>query len=166
MAGLAATRRDTAGRARGDTMLIGPIALILHIISAVIWVGGMFFALVVLRPASGPLDPPVRLGLWLRVFDRFFAWVFAAIALLLLSGFTLIFGVFGGFAGLRPYISLMMAIGIVMMLLFLHLFFAPWKRFRAAVAAGDNAGAAAQLNQIRIIVTITVAIGSSGRYWG
>jgi uncharacterized membrane protein len=72
----------------------------------------------------------------------------------------------------RLYINLMMLIGIVMMLLFLHLYFAPWKRFRAAIAAGDNAAAAAQLNQIRIIVTInlilgliTVAIGSSGRYW-
>jgi uncharacterized membrane protein len=60
-----------------------------------------------------------------------------------------------------------------MMLIFLHLYFAPWKRFRAAIAAGDTAAAAAQLNQIRILVTInlalgliTVAIGSSGRYWG
>jgi uncharacterized membrane protein len=156
----------------GDTMLIGSVALSLHILSAVIWVGGMFFALVALRPATGPLDPPVRLGLWLRVLDRFFAWVFAAIVLLLLSGFTMIFSVFGGFAGLRPYINLMMLIGIVMMLLFLHLFFAPWKRFRVAMAAADYATAAAQLNQIRIIVTInlilglvTAAIGSSGRYW-
>jgi uncharacterized membrane protein len=155
-----------------DAILIGSVALILHLLSAVIWVGGMFFALLVLRPASGPLDPPARLGLWLRVLDRFFAWVFAAIALLLLSGFTLIFNVFGGFAGMRPYINLMMAIGIVMMLIFLHLFFAPWRRFRAAMAAGDNAAAAAQLNQIRIIVTVnlilglvTAAIGVSGRYW-
>jgi uncharacterized membrane protein len=153
-------------------MLIGSGALILHILSAVIWVGGMFFALVALRPASGALDVPIRLGLWLRVLDRFFAWVFGAIALLLLSGFTMIFSVFGGFAGLRPYINLMILIGIVMMLLFLHLFFAPWKRFRVAMAAADYAAAAAQLNQIRIVVTInlilglvTAAIGSSGRYW-
>jgi uncharacterized membrane protein len=72
----------------------------------------------------------------------------------------------------RLYVNLMMAFGVIMMLLFLHLFFAPWKRFRVAMAAGDSAAAAAQLNQIRIIVTInlilglvTVAIGSSGRYW-
>lgn len=155
-----------------DTILIGSVALILHIVSAVIWVGGMFFALLVLRPASGPLDAAARLGLWLRVFDRFFAWVFAAIVLLLMSGFTMIVSVFGGFAAVRLYINLMMLIGIVMMLAFLHLFFAPWKRFRVAMAAGDTAGAAAQLNQIRFIVTlnlilglITVAIASSGRYW-
>ncbi len=150
-------------------MLVPSLALILHVLSAIVWVGGMFFALIVLRPASGPLDPPARLALWRRVFDGFFPWVFAAIVLLLLSGFTLLLG---GYAGGR-HVDLMMGIGIVMVLIFLHLFFAPWKRFRAALAAGDNPAAAAQLNQIRILVTInlvlglvTAAIGSGGRYWG
>jgi uncharacterized membrane protein len=152
-----------------SSVLIPSIALILHIFSAVVWVGGMFFALIVLRPASGPLDPPARLALWLRVFTGFVPWVFAAIALLLVSGFTLMLG---GYA-VGPHVHLMMAIGIIMMLIFLHLYFAPWKRFRVALAAGDNPAAAAQLNQIRFIVTvnlilglITAAIGSSGRYWG
>jgi uncharacterized membrane protein len=84
----------------------------------------------------------------------------------------MIFSLFGGFAGVRLYVNLMMLIGVVMMMLFLHLYFAPWKRFRAAMAAGDNVVAAAQLNQIRVIVMInlilgliTVAIGGSGRYW-
>ena len=157
----------------GDTALIGPLALVLHVLSAVVWVGGMFFALVVLRPASGPLDPSARLALWQRVFDRFFPWVFTAIVLLLLSGFALVFWVLGGFGVIGRHVHLMMAIGILMVLIFLHLYFAPWKRFCTAVGAGDNPGAAAQLNQIRILVTInlilgliTVAIGSSGRYWG
>ena len=156
-----------------STILIATIALILHILSAVVWVGGMFFALMILRPASGPLDPAARLALWRRVFERFFPWVFAAIALLLLSGFALIFWVFGGFANIGLHINLMMLIGIIMILIFLHLYFAPWKRFRTAMSAGDNAVAASQLNQIRIMVSInlvlglvTVAIGSSGRYWG
>jgi uncharacterized membrane protein len=152
---------------------IAAIAVILHSLSAVVWVGGMFFALVVLRPASGPLDPGPRLALWRRVFDRFFAWVFAAIVLLLASGFAMVFWVFAGFRGVGPHVHLMMALGILMMLIFLHLYFAPWKRFRAALAGGDNQAAAVQLNQIRILVTInlilglvTAAIGSSGRYWG
>jgi uncharacterized membrane protein len=153
----------------GSVVVVPSVAVILHVLSAVVWVGGMFFALIVLRPASGPLDPPARLALWERVFTGFFPWVFVAIALLLLSGFTLFLG---GYA-IGPHVHLMMAIGIVMILIFLHLFFAPWKRFRAALAAGNNPAAAAQLNQIRILVTInlilglaTVAIGSSGRYWG
>jgi hypothetical protein len=58
---LAVSDAEVAGLRRlsgGDfTVAIATIALILHILSAVVWVGGMFFALVVLRPASGPLDP-------------------------------------------------------------------------------------------------------------
>ena len=86
------------------TVAIATIALILHIFSAVVWVGGMFFALFVLRPATAALEPGPRLDLWLRVFERFFAWVFAAIVLLLASGYAMIFGVYAGFSGigLRP----------------------------------------------------------------
>jgi len=156
-----------------DTVAIATTALIVHILSAVVWVGGMFFALIVLRPATAALEPGARLGLWLRVFERFFAWVFAAIVLLLASGYAMIFGVYAGFRGIGLHVHIMQALGIVMMLLFFHLYFAPWRRFRAALARQDQAAAAGQLAQIRMIVTInlllglvTVAVGSSGRYWG
>lgn len=147
-------------------------ALIVHTLAAVVWVGGMFFAHQALRPAAAALEPPLRLPLWSRVFDRFFAWVIAAIVLLLLSGYALVFAVYGGFGGLPIYVNLMQAIGIVMMLLFLHLYFAPWGRLRAAVARQDWAEGGRQLGQIRTIVTINlvlglivVAIGASGPYW-
>jgi uncharacterized membrane protein len=145
------------------TVAIATALLSLHAVAAVVWVGGMFFALVALRPATAPIEPGPRLLLWSRVLDRFFAWVIAAIVVLLASGYGLIFGVYAGFRG----------IGIVMMLLFFHLYFAPWRRFRAALARPDYPAAAGQLNQIRLIVMInlilgliTVAVGSSGRYWG
>jgi uncharacterized membrane protein len=151
----------------------GALATVLHSLSAVVWVGGMFFALLALRPATAPLEAGPRLLLWSRVLQRFFAWVFAAIVLLLASGYAMIFGVYGGFRGIGLYINLMQGIGIIMMLLFFHLYFAPWRRLQAALARQDYPSAAGQLNQIRIIVTInlilgliTVAVGSSGRYWG
>ena len=50
-------------------------AVSLHILAAIVWIGGMFFAVLVLRPAAGPLEPPDRLALWRRVFARFFPWV-------------------------------------------------------------------------------------------
>jgi uncharacterized membrane protein len=84
----------------------------------------------------------------------------------------MVLGVLGGFSGIGLHIQLMMGIGILMMLLFFHLYFAPWRRFRVAVARQDWAEGGRQLSQIRTIVTInlvlgliTVAIGSSGRYW-
>ena len=156
-----------------DKTAIATVSLILHTLSAVVWVGGMFFAHQVLRPAAVMLEPGPRLTLWSRVLGRFFAWVFAAIVLLLLTGYSMVFGVYAGFADVGLHIHLMQGIGILMVLLFLHLYFAPWRRFRTAVARQDWAEGGRQLAQIRTIVTINlvlgvivVAIGSSGRYWG
>lgn len=159
--------------AAAQTAAIATAALIAHTLAAVVWVGGMFFAYQVLRPATSRLAAEPRLLLWQRTLERFFYWVFAAIALLLVSGYTMIFRVFGGFAGVGLHVQLMQGIGLFMMMLFLHLYFAPWRRFRAAVARQDWAEGARRLAQIRLIVAVnlvlglvTIAIGSSGRYWG
>jgi uncharacterized membrane protein len=148
------------------------LLIALHVLAAVVWVGGMFFAYLVLRPSAGPLEPPARLTLWRRVFGRFFPWVWASIAVLLISGYAMLFLHFGGFAGAPFHINIMQVTGILMMLLFLHLYFVPWRRFSRAVEAGAFADAAASLNQIRRIVAInlvlgliTVAVGASGRFW-
>jgi uncharacterized membrane protein len=155
-----------------ETAALASAALIVHAIAAVVWVGGMFFAHQALRPAALRLDPEPRLLLWRGTLERFFAWVFAAIVLLLLSGYAMVVGVFGGFARIGLPVQLMQGSGILMMLLFLHLYFAPWRRLRAAVARGDWAEGGRQLGQIRRIVGInlvlglfTVAIGSSAPYW-
>jgi uncharacterized membrane protein len=151
------------------TMIVG---LALHILAAVIWVGGMFFAYVALRPSAGALEPALRLPLWHRVFGRFFPWVWASIVALLASGYFMVFAGFGGFRGVGLHVHVMQTTGILMMMLFLHLFYAPWKRFRRAIAAGDLAAAGKNLEQIRILVAtnlilglVTVIVGASGRYW-
>lgn len=145
----------------------------LHALAAILWVGGMFFAYVVLRPSVGALATADRLALWERVLGRFFSWVIAAIAVLLLTGYAMLFWGFGGFASAGVHIHVMHLLGLIMVLLFFHLYFAPWRRFRRALAAGDQAAAGGQLGQIRRIVAtnlalglVTAAIGASGRYWG
>jgi uncharacterized membrane protein len=149
------------------------LGLTLHILGAVVWVGGMFLAYMVLRPVTGTLEPPARLSLWRGVFERFFPWVWASIVALLLSGYGMLFLALGGFAGAGVHVHIMNLTGLVMMALFLHLYFAPWRRMQRALDAGDNAAAAQQLGQIRMIVAInlglgliTSVIGASGRYWG
>jgi uncharacterized membrane protein len=146
--------------------------LALHILAAVFWVGGMAFAYLVLRPAAGPLEPAARLPLWRRVFASFLPWVGASIAVLLLSGYGLLFLIFGGFRGAPMYVHIMQGTGILMMLLYGHLLSVPWKRFRLAVDGGALPEAAKHLNQIRQLVSInlllgiiTVVVGSTGRYW-
>jgi uncharacterized membrane protein len=148
------------------------LALALHILAAVVWVGGMFFAHQVLRPSAAPLDPSIRLPLWERVFSRFFPRVWATIIVLLVSGYAMVFYGLGGFAGIGLHVNIMQGIGIVMILIFMHLFFAPWKGFRRALGAGDLAAAGRNLDQIRVLVAVNlvlglvvVAIGATGRYW-
>ncbi len=146
--------------------------LALHLLSAVFWVGGMAFAYWVLRPAAGALDPPVRLPLWRRVFEKFLPWVGIAIVVLLGSGYAMLGKYFGGFAAAPLYINVMQGLGILMVLLYLHLYFAPWKRLRTALDQGALPDAAKALNQIRQIVAINLAlgiiiviVGGTGRYW-
>ena len=64
-----------------------------------------------------------------------------------------------GSPALGLYIHLMQGTGIVMMLLFLHLFFAPWRRFRHAVEREAFPEAASELDQIRRIVAINLVLG-------
>ena len=148
------------------------IALFLHILAAVVWVGGMFFAHVVLRPvAAGQLEPPVRLTLWVGVFKRFFPLVFAAIATLLVTGYWMVLSFYGGFDAVGLHVHIMIWTGYVMMLIFFHVFFAPFKRLKRAVAAEDWATGGKSLAQIRSLVGINlliglaiIAIASGGRY--
>ena len=57
--------------------MLSALATGFHAIAAVVWVGGMFFAYLVLRPAVGGITPPPeRLKLWDRVFGRFFLSTF------------------------------------------------------------------------------------------
>ena len=153
-------------------MLLIMLLLAIHLLAAVFWVGGMAFAYTVLRPAAGALDPAVRLPLWRGVFARFLPWVGVSIVALLVSGLAMMFLIFGKPSGAPAYVNIMATTGIIMMLLFLHLIFAPWRRFRDAVDRGALLEAAQSLNQIRIVVGInlllgalTIVIGGTGRYW-
>jgi uncharacterized membrane protein len=147
-------------------------ALLLHVLAAVVWVGGMFFAYMALRPvAASQLEAPQRLALWAGVFRKFFPWVFVAVGILLITGFWMVLSFYGGFSAVGLYVHLMLWAGILMVLLFLHVYFAPFKRLKVAVAAEDWAAGGKKLAQIRILIAINlllglcvVAIASGGRY--
>ena len=99
------------------------VARSLHILSATIWVGGMFFAYMALRPVAAQLlDPEPRLNLWGQSFSKFFLWVWAAIILLPATGFWMIFNVFEDFGALGIHVHIMTLLGIIMILIFLYVF--------------------------------------------
>ncbi|MFY0676320.1 MAG: CopD family protein [Neptuniibacter sp.] len=145
--------------------------LTIHLLSAVIWVGGMFFAYVCLRPvAASLLAPPQRLSLWADVFQRFFKWVWLAIAALILSGHGMI-AMYGGFAQIGLHIHIMLGLGYLMIALYAFLFFLRYKQLRVAVAEENWQAAGGFLNKIRHIVAvnlilglITIAVASGGKY--
>ncbi len=149
------------------------IALALHILAVVIWVGGMFFAYMALRPvAASVLEPPQRLALWNGVFGRFFPWVWAAIITILGSGYWMLLGPYGGFANAPVFVHLMNGLGLVMMLIFFHVYFAPYQKLRKAVAAQSWSDGGKALAQIRVMVGIntligvlTILIATGGKYW-
>jgi uncharacterized membrane protein len=148
------------------------LLLAAHILAALFWVGGMAFAYTMLRPAAGALEAPVRLTLWRDVFKRFLPWVAVSIAALLISGYAMIFLVYGGFGRAPLFVHVMQGTGIVMMLLYLHLYFAPWQRLQKTVQAAEWQNAGKHLAMIRKLVainlalgTVTVLVGSTGRFW-
>ena len=131
-------------------------ALLLHVLSVVVWVGGMFLAYLAVRPAAvEALEPPQRLRLWAGIFRRFFRWVWAAVALLLLTGFSMM----GEMERVPAYVQAMAGVGIVMMAIFLHVYFAPYGRLKRAVAAEDWKAGGAALSQIRVLVGINLLLG-------
>ena len=134
------------------------IATLLHILGVVVWVGGMFFAYMALRPvAASVLEPPQRLTLWAGVFGKFFPWVWVSVALILATGLYLLMTMGG--AGAPHHALAMFALGVVMMAIFAHVFFAPYGRLKRAVAAQDWKAGGAALAQIRQLVGLNLSLG-------
>jgi uncharacterized membrane protein len=135
-----------------------PAALALHQIGTIIWIGGMFFAHVALRPTVNQLlDPPVRLPLMLAVFTRFFPWVWVAIALLWTSGLWVFLGLFGGKAPIHVHV--MMGLAAVMTAIFVFIWSVPFRKMGPAVEAEDWAGAGARLGLIRKLILTNLLLG-------
>lgn len=133
--------------------------LFAHVIGVVIWVGGMFVLHFAVRPSAARLqEPSVRLTFLSSTLGRFMSWAALAIAVVLASGLAMIL-VSGGFKNAHPSVHLMLGAGLVMMALYLHIRFAPFKRMRAAVMAADWAVASANLDVVRKMVLINLALG-------
>lgn len=143
------------------------VLLAVHLLSAVIWVGGMFYAVLILRPGLAVLDAGPRLQFHLVTLKKFFFYVWHVMPLMILTGWAMVFLVYGGFAVLPWSINVMQGLGILMALVFLYVFFGPWQRLRRAIRPGPEL-----VPRIRsLIITnlvlgiITVIVGALGHVW-
>lgn len=136
-----------------------------HLLSIIVWIGGMVFAHFFLRPAVAQLEPPVRLRLMHEVLGRFFRAVLAASLLTLVTGVWMLGRVArqtvqsGGSFEMPLAWTIMAVLGLVMVLIFLHIRFALYKRLGLAVAAADWSAAGRALAMIRRWVSVNLGLG-------
>jgi uncharacterized membrane protein len=138
---------------------------LLHVLSIVVWIGGMVFAHFFLRPAALSLEPPQRIALMHGALQRFFGAVLVAVIVVLGSGVWMIGRVAKETvqAGLPFNMPLswhiMSGLGVLMVLIFGHIRFALFKRLSRAVAAQDWPAGGAALASIRTWVGINLGLG-------
>ena len=142
-------------------MLLYATLLCLHLLAATLWVGGMAVMHFAVRPAAvQTLEPPLRLAFMAAALGRFFAWVSAAVLVLLATGLALIV-LGGGFAAAHWGVHAMFAVGLLMMAVYGHIRFAIFPRLQQAMAARNGPQAAAQLNAIRVRVVLNLLLGTA-----
>jgi len=136
-----------------------------HVLSIIVWIGGMVFAHFFLRPAAQSLEPPQRLRLMHDVLQRFLAAVTVAVVVVLVSGLWMIGNIArqaaqsGGSFAMPLDWTLMATLGIVMMAIFGHIRFALFKRLQRAVAASDWPAGGQAMAAIRRWVGVNLALG-------
>lgn len=129
-----------------------------HLGAGVLWLGGMALVIFALRPvAMERLAPHERLPLLSAVLSRFFVMVWLSIAVLLASGFWMLSGADMKLAPKGWHA--MSGIGLLMCLIFAHIWFAPFRRLKAAVHAADWPAAGKALGQIHPLVMTNFALG-------
>jgi len=130
----------------------------LHLSAGIVWLGGMALVILALRPvAIKQLPPPERLTLMSGVLTRFFAMVWISISLILVTGFWML-----SMSDMKLAPKgwhAMSGLGLLMCLIFAHIWFVPFRRLKAAVAISDWPAAGKALGQIHPLVLTNFILG-------
>lgn len=138
--------------------MLRQLLIFLHLLSAMAWIGGMFFAYFCLRPAAAEvLEPPQRLPLWLATFSRFLPYMSIAIAIILASGISLLLATGMHLAPAGWHI--MLTLGIIMAAIFIYVYLALYPKLRTHCASSTWPEAAKILNKIRQLVALNLVLG-------
>ena len=147
--------------------LLYDILQTIHIVSIVVWIGGMYFVHFFLRPALLALEPPQRLALMHDTLSRFFAAVLVASLATVGSGIWMIgrtakmVSQSGGHF-MMPWTWLVMAtLGLLMLLIFFYIRFILFKPFESSVQSSHWKDAGLHLSRIRLWVTANMLIGTA-----
>jgi len=136
-------------------MTVFAVLKALHLLAAVLWVGGMFFAYVVLRPSLAAIEAPQRMLLHTQVFRKFFLVIWHAMPVIILTGLAML-SYIGGMSGAPWQVHTMLALGLVMAAVFLAIFFGPYRQFRRTT---DRNRMASSLDSIRKLIGVNLVLG-------
>lgn len=137
----------------------------LHVLSIVVWIGGMAFAHFFLRPALPLLEPSARLALMAAVLGRFLRAVAFAAPLAWATGGWMIgraaaqVAGSGGVFAMPVYWTVMATLGTVMLAVFVFIRWVPYRALTGALAAGQLPAAAAALARVRQWVALNLGLG-------
>ena len=131
--------------------------LCVHLLSVMVWVGGMFFALACLRPALTDLQPQQRAPVMLSALRRFFNYVSVAIVLIWISGLVMYMQIGAKYA--PPGWNIMMAMAAIMTVLFLIIRLVIYPKAIEAVNGAQMPAAGHAINRIRQLVVGNLVLG-------
>jgi uncharacterized membrane protein len=139
---------------------------LLHLTAAIVWMGGMTFMLIALRPATlAVMEAQPRAVLMGAVWQRFFVAVLVAIVVLLASGGSMVGSTIKaareatGHGVMPAGWMVMTGLGTLMFLIFGHIYFAGFQKFRRAVSAAQWPAAAKAAGQIHALMVTNFVLG-------
>ena len=137
----------------------------IHLLSVIVWIGGMVFVQFFLRPALITLAAPERVRLMHDVLGRFFNAVLVAAGLALGSGLWMMGRIARQTvqAGVKVNMPLewivMAVLGLLMLGIFGYIRFALYRHLTQAVTSASWAAGGAALASIRTWVMVNLVIG-------
>jgi len=139
--------------------MLNAIALILHLVAINVWVGGTFFAIVILGRAIKNVEATQQLVLWQLVLRHFFTWAWTAVFILLSSGSWMVYSIYGGFDTIPVYVMLMGIIALLMICVFIFIYFFPYRQYKLLAQINDVENCMLKLAVIRFAGTINMILG-------
>jgi uncharacterized membrane protein len=136
-----------------------------HLLSIIVWIGGMFFMLFCLRPAAAVLEPAARLTLLHATMRRFFTVVLVAIAAALMSGAAMVAMAWSAARRSNLLFNmpldwyLMIIVFLIMVAVFVHIRWVLFARLGRSVIAQRWPEGAAAAGAIRWEVLLNLVLG-------
>jgi len=138
------------------------LILWLHILASVVWIGGMAFNILILRPSITVIDAPQRIKLAETVLRRFISFVWASIGVLILTGAILALPKMTSFKTLlsSSYGGLLILKLLIVMVMIINVFIIQYILFPKFKSLIPSPGGNRVMGQIVTVVKINLIFGT------